>query len=68
MWNIIIVLIIAMIIFMFNPLKGINFKQSEQETQKTKTEVNQVVEQTQQQVDYARQMQHTEQSNLPQNQ
>lgn len=64
MWNILIVLIIAIIIFAFNPLKGVNFKQSVQQTQKTKNEVNQVVNDVQQQVDYARQMQSEQQKSL----
>lgn len=56
MWNILIVFIIAIIIFMINPFKNVSFKQSVQQEQKTKNEVNQVVNDVQQQVDYAKQM------------
>lgn len=62
MLNVLIVLIIAIIIFAFNPLKNVNFKQSVQQEQKTKNEVNQVVNGVQQQVDYARQVQQQEQN------
>jgi len=61
MWNILIVFIIAIIIFLINPFKTVSFKQSVQQDQKTKSEVQQVVDQTQQQVDYARQSQQQEQ-------
>lgn len=61
MWDILIVLIIAIFIFAFNPLKGVNFKQSVQQTQKNQSEVNQVVNDVQQQVNYARQMQSEQQ-------
>lgn len=64
MWNILIVFIIAIIIFLINPFKNVNFKQSVQQEQKTKNEVNQAVNQVQQQVDYARQMQQQEQQGL----
>jgi hypothetical protein len=61
MWNILIVIIIAIIIFAVNPFKGVSFKQSVQQEQKTKSEAQQVLDQTQQQVDYARQVQQQEQ-------
>jgi len=57
MWNILIVLIIAVIIWLMNPLKDINIKQSVQQKQKTQSEVNQVVNDVQKQVDYARKIQ-----------
>lgn len=63
MWNILIVFIIAIIIFLINPFKNVNFKQSAQQEQKTKNEVNQVVNDVQQQVDYARQIQQQAQNN-----
>lgn len=56
MWNILIVFIIAIVIFMINPFKNVSFKESVKQEQKTKNEVNQVVNDVQQQVDYARQM------------
>lgn len=61
MWNILIVFIIAIVIFLINPFKNVSFKQSVQQQQKTKNEVNQKVNEVQQQVDYARQMQQIQQ-------
>ena len=57
MWNMLLVLIIAIIIFMLNPLKFNDLKPSAGVDKKTKTEVNTVVEDAQKQVDYANQMQ-----------
>jgi len=67
MWNILIVIIIAIIIFAINPFKGVSFKQSAQQDQKTRSEVNQKVNEVQQQVDYARQMQSQEKESLNNN-
>jgi hypothetical protein len=64
MWNILIVLIIAIIIWMFNPLANFNFKSPTQVDKKTQNEVNQVLNQTQQQVDYTRNMQYKEKTSL----
>jgi len=61
MWNFLIVLIIAIVIFMINPFKTTSFKESVQQTQKTRNEAQQKVDEVQQQVDYARQMQQQEQ-------
>lgn len=61
MWNILIVFIIAIVIFLINPFKTVSFKQSVQQQQKTKNEAQQKVDEVQQQVDYARQMQQQEQ-------
>lgn len=67
MWNILIVLIIAVIIFAFNPFKNVDLKPSTQVDKKTQTEVNQVVTQTEQQVNYAKQLQRQESNNLDTN-
>lgn len=67
MWNILIVIIIAVVIWAFNPLKGVNLHQSNQVDKKTKNEVNQVVNQATQQVDYARQLQQQENNSLGNN-
>lgn len=64
MWNILIVIIIAIVIFMLNPLKFEGIKPSGGVDKKTKTEVNAVVNETQKQVEYARQLQQQEQENL----
>lgn len=64
MWNILIVIIIAIIIFALNPLKDIHpvhFQYKGYVPQKTRNEVNQKVNEVQQQVDYARQLQQQEQ-------
>ncbi len=58
MWNILIVIIIAAVVWMLNPLLHFNFNTPKTTINKnTKNEINQVIDQTQQQVDYARQMQ-----------
>lgn len=67
MWNILIVIIIAVIIWAFNPLARVNLKPSTHVDKKTQNEVNKVVDQTQQQVDYARQLQQQEQKSLENN-
>lgn len=64
MWNILIVVIIAFILFMVNPLKWSDIKPSKTVDKKTQSAVNQVVNQAQQQVDYARQMQQQEQQTV----
>jgi len=64
MWNLLLTLIIIIIIFMFNPLKNIDLKPGGTVDKKTQTEVNQVVNQAQQQVDYAKQMQQQEQQTV----
>ncbi|MDD3437715.1 MAG: hypothetical protein PHC64_11240 [Candidatus Gastranaerophilales bacterium] len=61
MLNIFIVLIIVAVIWVFNPLKFTNFKSPLKLDKKTRSEVNRVVDQTTQQVNYARQMQKREQ-------
>ncbi len=64
MWNILIVLIIAAIVWFFNPLLHFNFNAPKSTLNKnTKNEVNQVIDQTQQQIDYARQMQQPQDNN-----
>lgn len=61
MWNILIVIIIAIIIWAFNPLAHLNQKTSTGDLdQKTRDQVNQVVNQAQQQVNQARQVQQQE--------
>lgn len=67
MWNILLVLIIAIIIFAFNPLKSVDFRPQTQVDSKTQNEVNQVVNQATQQVDYAKQMQQQENQTLNNN-
>lgn len=62
MWNFLIVIIIALIIWMLNPLTF--FKQSAGVDKKTKTEVNSVLDDTTKQVDKARQLQKEEQKTL----
>ena len=67
MWNILVVLIIAIIIFAFNPFKNFDFKPSAHVDKKTQNEVNQVVTQTEQQVNYAKQLQRQESNSLETN-
>lgn len=57
MWNILIVIIVAVIIFMFNPLKGVDLKPGGSVDKKTQNEVNSVVNEATQQVNQARQLQ-----------
>lgn len=64
MWNILLTLIIIILIFMFNPLKNVDLKPGGTVDKKTQSEVNQVVNQAQQQVDYAKQLQQQEQQTL----
>lgn len=64
MWNILIVIIIAVLIWMMNPLSHSSIKPTPKVEKKTINEVNQVLDNTQQQVDYARKMQQEEQNNL----
>ena len=61
MWNILIAIIVIAIIFMLNPLKFADLKPSAGVDKKTQSEVNQVVDDAQKQVDYARKMQQEEQ-------
>lgn len=64
MWNILIVIIIAIVIFFINPFKDFHptsLKYKGYVPQKTRDEVNQKVNEVQQQVDYARQIQQQEQ-------
>lgn len=62
MWNFLIVLLIAVIVWAFNPFKSIDLSPTSTHVdKKTQTEVNQVVDQATQQVDYARKMQQQEQ-------
>lgn len=67
MWNILIVILIVVIIWAFNPIARVNLKPSNQVDKKTQNEVNQVVDQAQQQVNYARQLQQKEQHTLDNN-
>lgn len=68
MWNILIVLLIAIAIWAFNPLTRFNPKNPiSGVSKKTKNEVNQIQNEAQQQVDYARQMQQQEQKSLENN-
>lgn len=64
MWNILIVIIIAIIIWAFNPLAHVNLKSPTQVDTKTQNEVNQVLNQTQQQIDYAKQIQQVNQEKV----
>ena len=63
MWGILIAIIIIVIIFMLNPLKFTDLSPSTKPAKKVQTEVNRVVNESQSQVDYARQMQQSEQEN-----
>lgn len=54
MWNFLIVLIIAVIMFMLNPLKFNDLKPSVGMDKKTKTEVNKVLDETTTQIEKAR--------------
>lgn len=67
MWNILIVIIIAIIIWAFNPLGHFSPKQSVENQQKTISRVNQVENEAIQQVNQARQFQQQEQQNLNNN-
>jgi hypothetical protein len=65
MLRILIVLIIAAIIWMLDPLtNSFKFKPPTHVDKKTQREVNQVINQTQQQVNYARQIQKQESGNM----
>lgn len=64
MWNILIVLIIAIVIWMINPLSHSAMKPASGVDKKTQNEVNQVVNDVQKQVDYAQQIQNEQQQNL----
>lgn len=57
MWNVLIVIIIAIIIWAFNPLKNLDFKSPTRVNEKTQNEVNKVVNDVQRQVDYSKQLQ-----------
>ena len=62
MWNLLLTLIVIIIIFMLNPLKFTDLKPTTHVEKKTQTEVNQVVDEATNQVNYARQMQQQEQN------
>lgn len=65
MWNILIVIIIAIIIWAFNPLMRSNLAPTGNSVdKKTQNEVNQVENQAIQQVNQARQLQQQEQETL----
>lgn len=65
MWNILIVIIIAIIIWMFNPLGHFQMNPGENKVdQKTMNEVNEVTNKVQQQVDDARKLQEQQMNNL----
>lgn len=68
MWNILIVIIIAVVIWSLNPLIGTEMKPSAGVDKKTQSEVNKVVNEATQQVDYARQMQQQERQAIEQSQ
>lgn len=57
MWNIILTLIVLIVIFMLNPLRFVDFNKSAPQEQKTRSEVNKVVDETTYQVERARQIQ-----------
>lgn len=65
MWNILIVIIIAIIIWMFNPLGHFSLKQPTQDVDpKTKNEVNQVENSVIQQVNQSKQLQEQQMKDL----
>lgn len=66
MWNILIVIIIAVIIWAFNPLAHLNQKTplGGGVDQKTRNEINQVENDTYQQINKARQLQQEQQEAL----
>lgn len=64
MWNMLLVLIVAAVIFMLNPLKFADLKPSPGVDKKTKTEVNQAVNEALNQANQARQYQQQEQESL----
>lgn len=64
MWNILIVVIIALIIWMFNPLQHISLKPTPGVEKKTLNEVNQVESEAVNQVNYARQVQKQQQEQI----
>lgn len=67
MWNILIVIIIAIIIWAFNPLAHVDLKSPNGVDKKTMDNVNQVENQAIQQVNKARQAQQQELQNLNNN-
>jgi uncharacterized membrane protein YhiD involved in acid resistance len=64
MWNILIVIIIAVIIWIFNPLVRFSPRQAAESQQKMKNEVNSVLDETTNQVEKARKIQVQEQNLL----
>ena len=64
MWNILIVLVIAAIIFLFNPLKPSDLKPGGSVDKKTQTQVNQVETEAVNQVNHARQIQHQQEQTI----
>ena len=64
MWNILIVIIIAAIIWAFNPLLHNDLKPSVGVDKKTQTQVDQVQNEAVQQVNQARQIQQQEQQSV----
>lgn len=67
MWNILIVIIIAIILWAFSPLGHFCPKNSVENQQKTINQVDQVENEAIQQVNQARQIQQQEQQNLNNN-
>jgi len=64
MWNFLIVLIIAIILFMMNPLGRVHIDSPTQIDSKTQNEVNQTVNQAEQQINQAKTLQNQEKSEL----
>jgi len=64
MWNFLIVIIIAIVIWMLNPLAHNEIKPSAGVENKTRQEINQVENDAIQQVNKARQMQQQEQQSI----
>ena len=64
MWNILIVIIIAAIIWAFNPLLREDFKPTAGVDKKTQTQVDQVENQAINQVNQARELQQKEQQSV----
>ena len=64
MWNVLVVIVVALVIWMLNPLKPSDLKPTVGVSKKTQSEVNQAINEAQKQVDYSRQMQKEEQNQL----
>lgn len=64
MWNILVVIIIAIIIWLLNPLKSFSPRQEIQYNNKISNQAEQVINQTSQQVNQARYAQQLEQEQV----